>query len=300
MSTKKKTSGAGLLLNVMIALAAAGAVLLALYPTIANLVNQIDQNENIVVYNTVVQTADTEELDSMWADAKAFNKKIAQGGGLFQLSDEETEEYNSLLNVSGNGLMGYIDIPDENIHLSIFHGTDDEVLETSVGHLEGTSLPTDGDSVHCVITGHTGLPNLDLFTDIHEMETGDTFTVTTLNRVLTYKVDSIDVVLPDDLYGLEIVNGRNYCTLVTCTPYGVNDHRLLVRGRLVDTKVTGTTQDSLESDVIEKANYAVLKLAAIIIAAFLLLIVFIVWLFRKKEPRKDRSGRKQIRISRKN
>ena len=240
----------GILLNLIIGLTAFGAVALGLYPTAANAINQLDQNESIVVYDKVIQNVDTSNLDQMWEDAQAFNKQIANGGGLFQLSEEQETEYESLLNIAGDGLMGYVDIPAQKIHLPIYHGTSDEVLEKAVGHLAGTSLPVEGTSVHSVITGHTGLPNLDLFTDIHDMQKGDLFTITVLNRVETYQVDQIDVVLPEDVQSLQIVNGQNYCTLVTCTPYGVNDHRLLVRGRLINTEETGTTQETTQSHAI--------------------------------------------------
>lgn len=238
------------LLNIFIGITAFGAVALGLYPTIANAVNQLGQNESIVVYDKVVQNVDTSSLDQMWKDAEAFNERLAGEGGLFQLSDEQKKEYDSLLNIAGDGVMAYVDIPKQDIHLSVYHGTSDEVLEKAVGHLEGTSLPVGGKSVHSVITGHTGLPNLDLFTDIRKMEVGDTFTLTVLNRVETYQVDQIDVVLPEDVSNLDIINGQNYCTLVTCTPYGVNDHRLLVRGKLIDTQLTGTTQETMQSHAI--------------------------------------------------
>lgn len=274
------------LLNILIGATALGAAALGLYPTFANAVNQLDQNESIVAYNKVVQSVDTSRLDTAWEEAQEFNKELASSGGLFQLSDEQKEKYESLLNVSGDGLMAYVDIPKQNIHLSVYHGTSDEVLEKAVGHLEGTSLPVGGKSVHSVITGHTGLPNLDLFTDIRKMEVGDTFSLTVLNRVETYQVDQIDVVLPEDISSLDIVNGQNYCTLVTCTPYGVNDHRLLVRGKLIDTEITGTTEEQTQSSVISiTSSDGIITLIRIgcIIAGIggLIVIVLIIDSFRR-------------------
>lgn len=220
-------------LNIAIVLAALGSILLALYPTIANAINQYTQDQNIVVYNEVVHDIDTSALDAMWQEALAFNETVAATGRIqYQYPEDQQATYENLFNVNGDGILGYIDIEDPDIHLSIYHGTDDETLERAVGHFEGTSLPTDGQDVFCIITGHTGLPNLDLFTDIRQMEVGDTYTVTVLNRVLTYTVDQIDVVLPEEMYDLAVIPGENHCTLVTCTPYGVNDHRLLVRGAL--------------------------------------------------------------------
>lgn len=268
------------LLNALIGMTALGAVALGLYPTFANAVNQLDQNESIVVYDKVVQSIDTTKLDQLWEDAQAFNEELANSGGLFQLSDEQKEEYETLLNAGGDGIMAYVDIPKQDIHLPVYHGTSDEVLEKAVGHLEGTSLPVGGKSVHSVITGHTGLPNLDLFTDIREMEVGDTFTLTVLNRVETYQVDQIDVVLPEDIDSLDIVNGQNYCTLVTCTPYGVNDHRLLVRGRLVDTKLTGTTEEQTQSHAISVMSSAgivtLIRMGCIIAAVFGVVVIVLI------------------------
>lgn len=251
---KKKTGIFGIVLNIAIAVSAIGMISLALYPTIGNWINQMGVDNSIVVYNNVVQDVDTSELDKLWDEAKEFNKKLAGRENLSVLTDEEKEEYDSLLNVNGNGAIGYIDIPDQNIHLTIYHGTDDETLSTAVGHFEGTSLPTDGESVHSVITGHTGLPTFDLFTDIHNLEIGDQFTLTVLNRILTYEVDDINVVLPEELYNIQIEEGRNYCTLVTCTPYGINDHRLLVRGKLVDVETSGTTRNVQKSYLLPQAD----------------------------------------------
>lgn len=270
-----------LILNILIAASAIGCIGFALYPTFANLINQMDQNENIVVYNKVVQSVDTSELDKMWNDAKAFNKELASSGHFLSYSEKQSEEYGSVLNPAGDGLIGYVDVPDQDIHLSIYHGTDDEVLDTAVGHLEGTSFPTDGESVFSIITGHTGLVNLDLFTDIHNMAEGDTFTVTSLNRILTYAVDDISVVLPEEMYNLSIVKGENYCTLVTCTPYGVNDHRLLVRGRLTNVETTGTSEETQTSYAYAKNNAAQTTLIqyfgiAIIAATTLFVIALII------------------------
>lgn len=268
-----------LIINILIVVASICALTLFLYPTIANRINQVTQDRDIVVYNTVVQDLDVSALDSMWADAKAFNNEIAGREVLFQLTDDESAAYNGLLNAGGDGLMAYIDIPAQNIHLPVYHGTEDEVLERAVGHLEGTSLPTDGDSVHVIITGHTGLPSLDLFTDIREMAVGDTYTITTLNRVLTYTVDQIDTVLPEELYNLRIIDGENYCTLVTCTPYGINDHRLLVRGTLTGVTETGTTQESQESYVMSDSYKAVDDLVltiGVIVAAIVAVLLLVV------------------------
>lgn len=268
------------ILNFLIAITAIGALGFGLYPTVANFINQIDQDGTIVIYNSVIQESDTSTLDEMWKDAKEFNEGIAQNTFLFSLTEAQEEEYDNLLNPESDGLMGYVDIPRQDIHLAIYHGTEDSVLSHAVGHFGGTSLPTDGEDVHTVITGHTGLPNLDLFTDIHDMKIGDKFTITVLNHILTYEVDKIDVVLPEEVPSLEIERGQNYCTLVTCTPYGVNDHRLLVRGTLTDASNANPKNDTLTAKVLQTVNTAGTDLVAVFcyitIAAIALIVIAVV------------------------
>lgn len=272
-------------LRKVFAVLAVGFILLgvgvALYPTVADRINQMRQDENIVVYNTVVQDLDTSELDKMWGAAKEYNKKIEQSG-LFRIVDDD--DYNDTLNAAGDGLIGYVEAKAQGIRLPIYHGTEDEVLDTAVGHLEGTSLPTDGKGVFSIITGHTGLVNLDIFTDIHKMVVGDTFTVSVLNRILTYEVDDIQTVWPEEMYDLSIDSNENYCMLVTCTPYGVNDHRLLVRGKLVDVTTTGETEETISSYALQKLNTAgfdLIQMCAIglivIIIIFLLVLGIKTW-----------------------
>lgn len=288
----RKRRKSNTLLNIAIVLAALGSILLALYPTIANAINQLTQNQNIVVYNEVVHDIDTSELDAMWAQAQEFNETVeASGRLLYEFSDEQETTYNSLLNVNNDGILGYVDIDSLNIHLPVYHGTEDEVLEKAVGHLEGTSLPVDGSGVFSMITGHTGLPNLDLFTDIRKMEVGDTFTMTVLNRVLHYTVDQIDVVLPEEMYDLSLIEDANYCTLVTCTPYGVNDHRLLVRGALTDVEITGTTETEqvsyVYSDHYKFVDQLILILATILIVIAIIILIAIALMFYRMS-RKNR------------
>lgn len=243
------------------------------YPYWGNLINQLDQDENIVVYNNVVQSVDTTELDEMWSAAKDYNRKVLSSG-LFKISEDDG--YEDVLNPGSDGLIGYVEVPSQNIRLPIYHGTEDEVLDTSVGHLHGTSLPTDGEGVHSIITGHTGLVNTKIFTDIDKMVEGEQFTVSALNRVLTYQVDDIQIVWPDEVYNLTIDSNENYCTLVTCTPYGVNDHRLLVRGKLVDVTTTGTSEEKLRTTVYEKVNTAQFDLISF--ASKVLIAVIVVFI----------------------
>ena len=173
-----------------------------------------------------------EKNDQIWKEAQAYNKKlIGKSGDRFLLTDAEKKEYNSILNVTGTGIMGYVNIPK----------TDPAVLEIAVGHIEGSSLPVGGKGTHCVISGHRGLPSAKLFTDIDQLQEGDTFQLQVLSRTLTYEVDQIRIVLPDELSDLAIDPDKDYCTLVTCTPYGVNTHRLLVRGHRIDEAQTELT-----------------------------------------------------------
>lgn len=155
------------------------------------------------------------------------------------MSDSDRAEYESLLDVSGTGVMGYVEIPSINVSLPIYHGTDNTILQIGVGHIEGTSLPVGGASTHCAVSGHRGLTSSKLFTDIDQMAEGDTFKLYVLGETLTYEVDQIRIVLPDELNDLKIEEGQDYCTLITCTPYGVNSHRLLIRGHRIANDAQG-------------------------------------------------------------
>ena len=163
-----------------------------------------------------------------------FNQEIFRHQKVAALTDEEKELYNSCLNVSGNGVMGYVDIPIIRVSLPIFHGTSDVVLQSGVGHMESTSLPVGGENTHAALSGHRGLVSANLFTNLDRVMEGDLFMLRVLGETLTYKVDKISIVLPEETELLEPVYGMDYCTLVTCTPYGVNSHRLLVRGHRVE------------------------------------------------------------------
>ena len=206
------------------------------YPFIANFLFENRNDSVIETYDRVVDDANEEEFEKMIEDAHKYNKTLASGH--VQLHDPfsedieglSNEDYLGLLNIDGNGVMGYINIPCIDVLLPIYHTTTDEVLEMGVGHLEGTSLPVGGDSVHTVLTGHTGLSKAKMFTDLIDMEEGDIFILKILDQKIAYKVDQLKVVLPEEIADLRIENCKDMCTLVTCTPYGVNDHRLLVRG----------------------------------------------------------------------
>ncbi|MBR3069473.1 MAG: class C sortase, partial [Lachnospiraceae bacterium] len=194
-------------------------------------------------------------------------------------------EYNRQLAVTDSGIMGYIDIPKIRVTLPIYHGTDDTILQIAIGHIAGTSLPVGGASTHCVVSGHRGLPSARLFTDIDKLVEGDTFTMTVLNRTVTYEVDQIRIVEPTDLSNLQIEEGKDYCTLVTCTPYGINTHRLLVRGHRV-ANANGEANVIADALQIEPVYVAPVVAAPMLIILLILLFVMTSEPFRKK-GRKD-------------
>lgn len=204
-----------------------------IYPTFSNYWNSFHQSRAIANYSESVANLNEEDYERLWLAAREYNKKLADKSIPFKLSDAEWEEYRSLLDISGNGIMGYIDIPTIDVSLPIYHGTDEAVLQIAVGHIESSSLPVGGESTHSILSGHRGLPSAKLFTDLDRLSEGDIFQVKVLNETMTYEVDQIRIVLPQELSELGITQGQDYCTLVTCTPYGINTHRMLVRGRRV-------------------------------------------------------------------
>lgn len=228
------------ILNVLFVLMFLAGFLLLAYPTISDQWNTYRQSRLISSYEETVSTMEEEDFSDEWAKAEAFNDALTENniyGDVFAGEDEELEdtEYWSVLNVAGDGVMGYLSIPKINVRLSIYHGTSDDVLQTGIGHLDGTKLPIGGESTHCVLAAHRGLPSARLFTDVDQLEKGDRFYIHVLDEVLAYEVDQIyDMVDKDDMETLEsalsIVDGEDHVTLFTCTPYGVNTHRLLVRG----------------------------------------------------------------------
>lgn len=204
-----------------------------LYPTIANYVNARSQTVAIDHYEEAAR-ANAAYYEGLLEQAQAFNREIFENGGLVNLTDEQKAAYETLLNLNGNGVMGYIEIPRLELKLSIGHGTEEDVLQRMVGHIEGSSLPVGGESTHAVLSAHRGLPTAKLFSDLDLMQVGDRFTIHTLNQTLTYQVDQITVILPEEIEALAIEPGGDYVTLMTCTPYAVNTHRLLVRGVRVE------------------------------------------------------------------
>lgn len=202
---------------------------LLLYPTVSDYWNSFHQSRAIASYVDAVDNTDEQKLEEMRQAAEVYNEKLLSKQDRYDMSDSDRAEYESLLDVSGTGVMGYVEIPSINVSLPIYHGTDNTILQIGVGHIEGTSLPVGRASTHCAVSGHRGLTSSKLFTDIDQMAEGDTFKLYVLGETLTYEVDQIRIVLPDELNDLKIEEGQDYCTLITCTPYGVNSHRLLIR-----------------------------------------------------------------------
>ena len=204
-----------------------------LYPTVSDYWNNFHQSRAIASYVEQVAQIDTELYEQEWRKALAYNLRLTWAADRWSMSEQKLEEYNSTLNLTGSGIMGYIEIPKINCSLPIYHGTDEAVLQIAVGHIEGSSLPTGGTGTHSVLSGHRGLPSAKLFTDLDQIEEGDVFIIRVLNEILTYEVDQILIVLPYEMEPLAIDPKQDFCTLITCTPYGINSHRLLVRGRRI-------------------------------------------------------------------
>lgn len=208
-----------------------GAAIIA-YPSFANWWNQQQQDGAIVRYTRMVESREPEEVIEMRKRARAYNQTHGVSPAV-EMKGEALEAYNSVLDVSGTGIMGYVSVPKIDLSLPIYHGTSEAVLQVAVGHLEGTSLPVGGSGTHCCLTGHTGLPSAELFTRVDELQIGDTFMLEVLGETLIYEVEHVEAVLPSVLTDLVAVEGQDLCTLLTCTPYGINTHRLLVRGHRV-------------------------------------------------------------------
>ena len=231
---KKPTKRKSRILSLLLILALLAGLSLLLYPTAADWWNSMHQSRAIASYVESVVELDETQYESVWQAAVEYNAGIPDEDTRFLPDEEEKALYETLLNVGGDGIMGYVEIPGIDVELPIYHGTNEEILQTAVGHIEGSSLPVGGEGTHSVISGHRGLPSARLFTDLDQLEPGDTFMLHVLNETLTYEVDEINTVLPDDISHLGLEDGEDLCTLVTCTPYGVNSHRLLVRGHRVE------------------------------------------------------------------
>ena len=247
---------------------------LLLYPFVSDYWNSLHQSRAIATYMEAVTELDEAAYEEWWDGAKAYNASLPGTQNRFLPDKEEQRNYEKLLDISGTGILGYVEIPNIDVLLPIYHGTDEEVLQVAIGHIEGSSLPVGGESTHCVISGHRGLPSSRLFTDLDQLTEGDIFILRVLDETLTYEVDQIHIVEPDDTSLLGIEEGQELCTLITCTPYGVNSHRLLVRGHRVENQEASSTLRITADAMLLDLRLAVPLIAAPILLALILLLLF--------------------------
>ena len=284
---KKKKFGISELLILLVFLAGLGVLG---YPTVSDLWNRYRNSQLISGYSRTVGDMDHSEYEAIFREAQEYNRKhhINEIKDTFQEEGKDyvlTHPYDQLLNPTNDGIMGYISIPKIHIELAVYHGTGADVLEKGVGHVEGTSLPVGGEGTHTVLAGHRGLPNAKLFTDLDQMEEGDLIFLHVLDQILAYRVDQILTVLPDELDALAIEEDKDYMTLLTCTPYGVNTHRLLVRGVRTDYEETAEEDSSgmMIAESMVNDPRTLLLLAGI--AVFLIILIFMLKGNRKKEKK---------------
>lgn len=294
-------------LTILLVIIMTAGIGLMAYPSFSNWWNQRHQGRVIDGYVEAVSNLSNADYTEMLAAAQAFNNKLLTLPNRFELSDILKLEYKSCLDIDGSGTMGYIEIPKIKVKLPIYHDVNADVLQVAVGHIPGSSLPIGGVGTHTVISGHTGLPKATLFTDIDKLVIGDTFKLHILNKTLEYSVDQIKVVLPDNTEYLGIDSNKDYCTLITCTPYGVNSHRLLVRGhRIGDGAIVdengnvinnGLTQfqpdiDSSGPFGLETDTFIIMTCIGLLIIIVLIIVVIRVTTSDNK-PKKDKKSRRK-------
>lgn len=293
MSGKKKKKSSWLLNGVIVLIFLVGVGIL-FYPTVSDLWNNYRNQRLISNYTDTVETMEPEDYSKIWEEAKAYNDQHKVNTIVDAFDEEEgdyilSHPYDQLLNPTGNEIMGYLEIPKINVRLAIYHGIGPNALENGCGHIEGTSLPIGGESTHSVISAHRGLPSAKLFTDLDQMEVGDIFYINVLDETLAYKVDQILIVLPEETESLAIEEGKDLVTLVTCTPYGVNSHRLLVRGERTEYVPEDDVGDSgvILRNPLEGAGRAerllMIELLVVMIVLIILTIAFKISDRRKKK-----------------
>ncbi len=276
---KKKKRGPSISTIVLVIILLAGVGIL-LYPSVSDWWNSMHATRAIAGYVTAVEDMSGQEKEAMLEAAKAYNERLANGVN-FTLTEEEYEEYESLLNIGGTGIMGYVQISAIGVNLPIYHSVDESVLQIAIGHIPGSSLPVGGERTHAILSGHRGLPSAKLFSDLDQMVEGDTFTVNIMDQTTTYMVDQIRIVLPEETDELAIRDGRDYCTLVTCTPYGINTHRMLVRGRRIDN-IAGEVV--VVAEAVRIPTYVVIPAVGVPLH-FILLVIMLIY-YRRLGPRK--------------
>lgn len=273
----------GTLSNAFLILVLLIGLSLLLYPSFADWWNSSRQTQVITRYAEAIASMDNEEYDITLESARDYNAKLLERFNSYLLEGELEYRYEEELNFAGDGIMAYIEIPSINVMLPIYHGTAEEILQVAIGHIDWSSLPTGGESTHCVISGHRGLPSARLFTDLDQMEVGDIFMLNVLNEVLAYEVDQIRIVLPHETEELLIQEGKDLVTLVTCTPYGVNSHRMLVRGHRVDNLAEAqTVRVTADAIIVNK-----LAVVPFILGPMLLVMLLAVLLMPTKKKKEE-------------
>lgn len=253
------------------------------YPLISSFVNSLRQEEIISEYNTVINNLNNDDIEQAYRSAQEYNDKLVYVVNRF----EHTELYDKTPGISADGMIGYVDIPSIDVHLPIYHGTDEATLSGALGHMEGTSFPVEGEGVHAVIVGHSGMMQQDMFTNLPQLKVGDTFSVTVARREIVYKVDQIETVLPNETSLLRLYPGKNYCTLLTCVPYGVNSHRLLVRGVQVSEDDHSSESQTVKSSKVitrtDMINYGALAGGVLVLCT----PIAVVLIKRRRDKRKQ-------------
>ncbi len=274
--------------TVLLVLAFFVGLSLLLYPTVSDYWNSLHQSRAVVQYVEQVNDLDDELYAQLLQQAQQYNTWLRTSDNRYRITPEIEQQYRSILDLTGTGIMGYIEIPAINCSLPIYHGTDESVLQIAIGHLPWSSFPVGGAGTHCVVSGHRGLPSAKLFTDLDDLIVGDQFLIRVLNETLTYEVDQILIVEPQEIDALELTRGEDYCTLVTCTPYGINSHRLLVRGhRVENTETAKTIRVTADAILIDPIIVAPLVAAPMLLA---LLLALLLGTPGRKKPAKKHTG----------
>ncbi len=274
---KKKGPSISTIILVLILVAGVG---IFLYPSVSDWWNSMHATRAIAGYVEAVEEMSAQDKEDIINRAKAYNEALPNGVN-FELTEEEYAEYMDILDITGTGIMGYVQITAIGVNLPVYHSVEETVLQVAVGHIPGSSLPVGGERTHSVLSGHRGLPSAKLFSDLDQMVEGDTFTLNIMDQTITYMVDQIRIVLPEETDELAITDGKDYCTLVTCTPYGINTHRMLVRGKRIDNIIGEVV---VVSEAVRIPNYIVAP-AICIPLLFIILLIMLIY-YRRLGPRK--------------
>lgn len=284
MKKKKKQSK---ILSIILIIIFLVGLSVMLYPTVSNYINTKHQSYAIAKYDEQINNMDDTRYNEIMEQAHDYNERLKQLSSPLTSKDGLPSDYNSVLDITGTGIMGYVTIPQIQIQLPIYHGTSEAVLNIAVGHLEGSALPVGGEGNHAVLSAHRGLPSAKLFSDLDKLVVGDLFTVTILNEVLTYEIDRILIVKPYEMENLARENGQDYITLLTCTPYGVNTHRLLVRGKRIETEAP-EMQVRVSADAVQIERIVVASIVVIPMLVLTFILMMIIASIRNRRKKKGK------------